>query len=257
MHLPDGVLPVREWLPLSGVAAGVFAAASRRARTSLDTRRIAVLGFLAAVVLVIQMVNFPLVGSTSGHLTGTTLLVFVAGPEAAAIAMASVLTLQAFAFQDGGVLALGANYLNMVVIPALIAVLAMPFARRHATHPTRVAWIAGAAAWAGSVGGALSCALQLGFADVVPIGTAVTWMGGCHALIGAVEGVLTAVVIAALGRRGLVSFAPASDSPAPRTRWISSVLALAVVAALIVPIASRRPDVLESLLGRVESRLRR
>jgi hypothetical protein len=81
---------------------------------------------------------------------------------------------------------------------------------------------------------------------------AVAWMGGCHALIGAVEGVLTAVSVAALARRDLLAPLPATSagSAVGRTRagWFAPVLALAAVAAVLVPLASKRPDVLETLL---------
>jgi cobalt/nickel transport system permease protein len=218
----------------------------------MDARRIPVVGFLAAVVLVLQLLNFPLIGSTSGHLTGTTLLIFVAGVEVAAVAMASVLALQALLFQDGGLLAIGANYVNMVVVPALVALPFLPAIRGAHISARRTAVIAGIAAWCGSVAGALSCAAQVAVAGVAPMRVALTWMGGCHALVGLVEGALTGVAVAALARRGLLGIPSQTSRPdtPPRTRhgWFAPVLALAVIAAVLVPLASSRPDVLETLL---------
>lgn len=258
MHLPDGVLPAGEWVPLAAVGGGVFAAASARARRVLDVRQLPAVGFLAAVVLVLQFVNFPLFGSASGHVTGTTLLVFAAGLEVAAVAMASVLTLQALLFQDGGLLAIGANYVNMVVVPALVAAAFLPLARGAlATSPRQFGLVAGLAAWAGAVAGALSCAVQLALAGVAPMRAAALWMGGCHALVGLVEGVLTGAAVTALARRGLIRHGTdaasasrdgtASGAP-PRRGWFVPVLVLALVASLLVPLASERPDVLETLL---------
>ena len=254
MHLPDGVLPAGEWVPLLAAGGGVFAAASARVRGAMDSRRIPTIGLLGAVILVLQFVNFPLLGSASGHLTGTTLLVFVAGVEVAAVAMASVLALQALLFQDGGLLALGANYVNMVVLPALIAVAFLRLAGPRA-NATRRAVVAGIAAWLGCVAGALSCALQLSLAGVAPARAAMVWMGGCHALIGVAEGVLTATALAALARRGIVAFRADSDHPSERrdefrtpTGWLLPILLVGAVASILVPIASQRPDVLETLL---------
>ena len=248
MHLPDGILPTREWLPLAGAASAVFAAASKRARTTFDTSRLPSVGFLAAVVLVLQMVNFPLFGGTSGHLTGTVFLAFVGGVEAAAIAMASVLAIQAFVLQDGGILALGANYLNMVVVPILCAMAALPIARRFAHDPRRVALVAGVTAWVASVAGSFACAVQLGFAGILPFSTVATWMCSFHAVIGLLEGLLTATAVHALARRGRL-FDPAPAVAETRARWLGSVVALAVAAAVLVPIASNRPDGLESVLS--------
>jgi cobalt/nickel transport system permease protein len=248
MHLPDGILPVREWLPLSIAAGAVFTAASHRARVSLETRRLPALGFMAAAVLVVQMVNFPIIGGASGHFTGTAFLVFVAGAEPAAIAMASVLAIQALAFQDGGLLALGANYLNLVVAPLLCAMVASRYARRAQDDPRKRSAIIAAGTFVGSVAGALSCSLQLGYAGIAPVRTIAWWLCGCHALIGLVEGVLTAAAVNALARRGL-AFGISSESRAP-TRWLGSVLALGLAAALLVPAASARPDTLETLLHR-------
>lgn len=253
MHLPDGVLPAGEWVPLLAAGGTVFAVASTRVRSAVDARRIPTIGLLAAVILVLQLVNFPLIGGASGHITGTTLLVFVAGVEIAAVAMASVLTLQALLFQDGGLLALGANYVNMVVVPALIAVAFVRFAGPRAT-PERRAVVAGISAWFGCIAGALSCALQLSLAGVAPARAAMVWMGGCHALIGLAEGVLTAAAFGALARRGVVPF-PADETRPSRNDtqntprgWLVPVLVVGAVAGLLLPIASQRPDVLETLL---------
>lgn len=261
MHLPDGVLPVREWLPLAVVGSGAFAAASTRARQVLDVRRVPVVGFLGAVALVLQLINFPLLGGASGHLTGTALLVFAAGLEVATVTMASVLVVQALLLQDGGLLALGANYVNMVVIPALVARLFEPIVRGQRGLPWYRGCAAGVAAWCGNVAGALSCAVQLAVADIVPVRTALLWMGGCHALVGAVEGVLTGVSVTVLARRRLLHVSTnriARDISRPGlSNWLTPVLALAALAAVLVPLASERPDVLETLLqhvGRLDHR---
>jgi len=248
MHLPDGVLPVREWLPLAVVAGAVVTVATQRARAVLEHRQVPLVGFLAASVLVVQMANFPLIGGTSGHLTGTVLLVFVAGPEVAAMAMASVLALQALAFHDGGLLAIGANYVNMVVVPSLFAAAALAITCQSARLRRHVSIVAGASAWLGAIVGAASCALQLGLADVVPLRTALSWMCGGHAVVGLVEGLLTAAVISALDRRGIGAFC-STPAPVPsRSRLLGSVFAVAAVAAIVIPFASQRPDVLQSLL---------
>jgi cobalt/nickel transport system permease protein len=61
------------------------------------------------------MINFPVGAGTSGHLVGGALLSILLGPAPAAIVMTAILAIQALVFQDGGLLALGANVLNMAV----------------------------------------------------------------------------------------------------------------------------------------------
>ena len=55
------------------------------------------------------MINFPVAGGTSGHLLGGALAAIILGPWSGMLVMTSVIGLQALLFQDGGLLALGAN----------------------------------------------------------------------------------------------------------------------------------------------------
>ena len=65
------------------------------------------------------MINFPVGNGTSGHLVGAALLSFALGPAAASIVMTAILATQALIFQDGGLLALGANVFNMAIAGVL------------------------------------------------------------------------------------------------------------------------------------------
>ena len=70
----------------------------------------------AAFVFAAQMVNFPVIAGTSGHLIGGTLAAALLGPSAAILVLTTVLTVQCFAFADGGITALGANIFNMAIV---------------------------------------------------------------------------------------------------------------------------------------------
>ena len=67
------------------------------------------------------MLNFPVAGGTSGHFLGATLAAVLLGPWIACLVMAVVIAIQALAFADGGISALGANIVNMGVLGALLA----------------------------------------------------------------------------------------------------------------------------------------
>ena len=64
------------------------------------------------------MVNFPVVGGTSGHLVGGVLVAALLGPSAAIVVLTTALIVQCFLFADGGVLALGANVFHMAILGA-------------------------------------------------------------------------------------------------------------------------------------------
>src|SRR6516165_3034633 len=95
-------------------AAGVAAWSARRVDADGDERKIPLMGVLGAFVFAAQMVNFAIPGTgSSGHLGGGLLLAALLGPEAAFLVLASVLGVQALFFADGGLLALGANAVNL------------------------------------------------------------------------------------------------------------------------------------------------
>ena len=74
------------------------------------------MGVTAAFIFAAQMINFPVVGGTSGHLLGAVLAAVLLGPWAGTLVMASVIAVQSLLFQDGGLLAMGANIVNMGII---------------------------------------------------------------------------------------------------------------------------------------------
>ncbi len=81
---------------------------------------IPLMGVLGAFIFAAQMINFTIPGTgSSGHLGGGMILAILLGPHAAFLVMASVLTVQALFFADGGLLALGCNIWNLGVLSLL------------------------------------------------------------------------------------------------------------------------------------------
>ena len=123
MHIPDGFLSTPVWATLDVVSAPAVAWVARRAQRDTQDHRIPLLGVMGAFVFAAQMVNFPVGPGTSGHLVGGALLTVVLGPAAASLVLTAILVLQALIFQDGGVLALGANVFNMALVGVAAAYL--------------------------------------------------------------------------------------------------------------------------------------
>ncbi|MCK4300540.1 MAG: energy-coupling factor ABC transporter permease, partial [Planctomycetes bacterium] len=129
MHIPDGMLTPQVWVPLVGVSAVAVGVAARKAREQLDERQVPVAGVLGAFVFAAQMINFPVLAGTSGHLVGAALLTVLLGPWLAITVMSCVLIAQCLVFQDGGLTALGANIFNMAVIGCAVTALVHRAAR--------------------------------------------------------------------------------------------------------------------------------
>jgi cobalt/nickel transport system permease protein len=199
LHIPDGFLsnPVAAlcWIPaVLAVAYGL-----RRAGTTIDDRRVPLLGVTAAFVFAAQMLNFPIAGGTSGHFLGAALAAVLLGPWLASLVMFVVLAVQAFLFADGGITALGANTLNMGVIGALLAGGLAWTAWRAVPH-TR-GWLlglTGVTAWLAVMAGALATSVELGLSGTVPFTTVLGAMLGVHALIGVGEALVTVAAVGAV-----------------------------------------------------------
>ena len=115
MHIPDGFLSTPVWAALDVAAAPAAGYIVRRAQREFEEKKLPLLGVMGAFVFAAQMINFPVGGATSGHLVGSALLSYTLGPAAASVVMIAILAIQALVFQDGGILALGANVFNMAI----------------------------------------------------------------------------------------------------------------------------------------------
>jgi len=198
VHIPDGFLDAKTFVPLDVAGAAFVAVAAARVRRLLNERAVPMMAVLAAFIFAAQMLNFPVAGGTSGHFTGGALAAIVLGPWAATLVMTLVLVVQALLFGDGGILALGANIINMGVVAPFVAwgvfrvlktVIKGEGGRFISTF---------AAAWLAAVAASTACALELGFGGLIPYAVAVPAMAGVHALIGIGEGIITAGAVLAL-----------------------------------------------------------
>ncbi|MFN0198045.1 MAG: energy-coupling factor ABC transporter permease [Planctomycetaceae bacterium] len=117
MHIPDGVLSPEICIACGALSAGAVGYSLYRLRDSLADRTVPLTGMMASLVFAGQMINFPLPGMpVSGHLIGGVLSASLLGPWAGCLAMTLVLVVQCILYADGGLLALGANLLNMAVL---------------------------------------------------------------------------------------------------------------------------------------------
>jgi len=246
MHVPDGFLSTWVALLMWVVAIVAVAYALRRVSRELDERRVPLFGVLAAAIFAGQMLNFSVTGGTSGHLLGAAIACILVGPWAAVLAITCVVGTQALLFQDGGLLALGANIVNMALIGVSVSHAVYTSLRRLAGDKRWGTLVASfAAGWASIVVASLACALELAVSGTSPANVAVPAMGGIHMLIGIGEGLITVGAVALLyaARPDLMG---ADKSKAVENKGILvGGLVLAIVLAVLSPLASSHPDGLE------------
>jgi len=245
MHIPDGFLSLGVSLVCWVLAIVGVGVALWRSREAMGERQVPLMGVLAAFIFAAQMLNFTVAGGTSGHLIGGALAAILLGPWAGIVTMTTVVAIQALLFQDGGLLVMGANILNMGIIADLVGYGVYRGVRALARGRRWGLFVGGfAAAWSSMVIAAVATAVQLVFSGTSPLGLVLPAMAGVHVLIGIGEGLITVGALALLAavRRDLLEPARAATGG---LRWAAAGLVLALAVASLAPLASPHPDGLE------------
>ena len=207
------------------------------------------------------MINFTIPGTgSSGHLGGGMILTILLGPHAAFLVMASVLTVQALFFADGGLLALGCNIWNLGIYPCYVAwpLIYKPLAG-DGKSAGRILIASMVSAVVGLQMGAFSVVLQtlLSGKSALPFGTFLLMMQPIHLAIGIVEGLVTAGVIHYVRAvRPEILDGSASSAPLPSGSSLRNVMVGFAVLAIVTGgalswFASTHPDGLEWAIGKV------
>ncbi len=253
MHMADALISPAVGGAMWAVSGGLIAYSAKKVREEADDRKVPLMGVLGAFIFAAQMINFsiPATGS-SGHLGGGMILSILLGPYAGFLTLASVLTIQALFFADGGLLALGCNMLNMGFFTCFIAYPLIH--RRIAGNSTDGKRIMTAALLAGVAG------LQLGaFAVVIetlasgiselPFRTFVLLMQPIHLAIGLVEGTVTAgIATLVMNARPEILATAGQEAPAGvsvKKTLLTFGAAAALAAGALSWFASADPDGLE------------
>jgi cobalt/nickel transport system permease protein len=249
MHMSDALLSPAVGGALWAATAGAVAVSARRVEREPDGRRVPLMGVLGAFVFAAQMVNFSIPGTgSSGHLAGGLLLAALLGPSAAFLVLASVLSVQALFFADGGLLALGANVLNMGAASCFIAypLVFRPLAGARPGGARLV--LASVLGGVVSLGlGALGVVLETTASGIstLPFAPFAALMLPIHLVIGTVEGLATAALLSVLWR-ARPELQPAGTSPRARRALLAGLAAAAVLVATVgARLASALPDGLE------------
>lgn len=199
MHMANELLSVPVATGTLAIAAAALGLICRKVRQIITSDKFALMGILGAFVFAAQMVNFqlPTMPGTSGHMVGAVLLAIILGPHTGALVISSVVIIQCLIFQDGGLLALGCNVINMAIVPSYLGYFlyktftAGPFSSLRAYLGAMLACIV--AIEAGAVLVPIEAALS--GVLVVPFLIFLITMLGVHFLVGVVEGLITLAVL--------------------------------------------------------------
>ena len=263
LHAPDGFFSMPVIIACYAVVAAIVAFSIRRTNRSLNERLVPVMGVMAAFIFAAQMLNFPVAGGTSGHLIGGALAAIILGPWAAILVMVAVVGLQALLFQDGGLIVLGVNLVNMSIISVLAGYAAYWLALRFGSGYAPIMIGGFAAAWLSVVISAVATALMLSLSGTSPLAIALPAMTIAHILIGIGEGLITVFALTFIkqarpellkprAKPDAAVPAPAqavAGNPAPSglpgaRLWVAGYI-IAVAFTLLAPLASSSPDGLE------------
>lgn len=258
MHMADALISPVVGGTMWAVSGGLIAICARKVKQTVRDNLVPLMGVLGAFIFAAQMINFsiPATGS-SGHLGGGLILTVLLGPYAAFLVIASVLTVQAFFFADGGLLALGCNIFNLGFFPAFVA---YPLVYRTVAGNgigTPRNWAAAvAAAVVGLLLGAFGVVAETEASGIseLPFRAFTAMMLPIHLAIGLVEGLATAAVVSfvARARPEALHAAPAScERKGLRAVLLGLAAAAAVLGGVTSWFASSRPDGLEWSISKV------
>jgi cobalt/nickel transport system permease protein len=249
LHIPDGFLsaPVAlvGWL-LAFIFVGL---ALRKTRDQFDEHQIPLMGVMAAFIFAAQAINFPVLGGTSGHLLGGALAAIVLGPWAAVLVMTAVVGLQGLLFQDGGLLTMGWNIINMGLLTAFTGAAVYRIVRVSLRNG-QATLIAGSAvaAWLSVMAAAMATSLALAASGTSPLAIVLSAMLGVHAFIGVGEAVITVGALLLIYRTRPDLLQGGARTAGQRSSvWVAAGLAIALIIAFFSFAASGSPDGLEQV----------
>ena len=236
MHIPDSMLqgsicPVTAVISTIGIAAAAYY--GMKAETPSASRFAAI----TALIFAAQMMNFPIMNGTSGHLLGGVLAASLLGTPFGVLSVAMVVIIQSLIYSDGGVTVLGANLLNMAIIGAGFGGMLRATLASRWQGPRGGILATAIAAWTCVVLASFAVSIELAISGQIAFSKVSAAMLITHAIIGIGEAVITVAAcllvpstLQGTNRRGQV---------------VVPLTAATVIALLLSPFASGFPDGLE------------
>lgn len=244
LHIPDGFLNLVVSLVFWALTIAAVGIAISKTNKALGEKQVPLMGIMAAFIFAAQMLNFPVAGGTSGHFLGGALAAIVLGPWAGILVMTAVIAVQGLLFQDGGLLAMGANIFNMGILTAIIGFGLYRMVSASANKTLKLA-VVGVAAWLSTLAAALLTSLQLWISGTSSLQIVMPAMLGVHILIGIGEALITVAALAFITQTRPDLLEAEKVAEKGGRGWVVAGVIVSLVAVLLSPLASGDPDGLE------------
>lgn len=202
MHIPDGFISPKVYVPAYAAAAGLWVYAARRVKRELSEEALPLIAVMTALAFVLMMIAIPLPGGTSVHASGIGILAVLFGVWVSYLSISMVLAIQALLFGVGGVTALPVNAIALGLAGGWAAALGFRLIKNLSLKTALFA-----AGWLSVIVPAVILAVVLGLQPSIahtadgtplffPFGINITLPAVTipHALVGIGEGVLTVLV---------------------------------------------------------------
>lgn len=168
MHIPDGYLGPITWIVMWILIVPLWIIGSQKLKKDLNVKQVPLLAIGAAFSFIIMMFNIPIMGGSTGHAVGGTLIAIILGPWAALIAGSVALIIQALFFGDGGITSIGANCFNIAFILPFVGYLIYKLISKNAPANSSKYWIGAAiGSYFGIILAALFTAIELGLQPII------------------------------------------------------------------------------------------
>jgi len=198
MHIPDGFLSTEITAITNIVSLGTVGFCLHKIFRKVEKNTVFLLAATGALIFAMQMLNFPVARGTSGHFLGNILAAILLGPHLAILLMSIVLVIQVLLFQDGGLMALGANIFTIGIVGTMSGYAIYRLITGMVDEAYGILVGTFAASGIGVIAAAAACSLLLYLSGVLPLPTLLLPMITIHVKIGVAEGLISLLILAFL-----------------------------------------------------------
>lgn len=243
MHAPDGFYSDSLCLVVDMACAGVLAYSLKKAWKRINTSEVLLASAVGAFCFALEMANFEVTRGSSCHFMGGVFASIVLGPYLATLVMTLAHLIQAFVFQDGGIMAIGPNLLTIVLVSTFGGYYLYAQLKNLVIEPYGCYISAFLSAWLTLLITSLTVCGMLSICGIEKFSATISPMLGPHVEVGIAEGVLTILLM--VGIQALTS-SPIEDreiSPGSARKVAWALLGMAFVVSLAIsPFASRSAE---------------
>jgi cobalt/nickel transport system permease protein len=215
MHIPDGFIAPTIYIPAYVIDVGLLTYGFKKIKDKLNEETLPLISVLSALSFILMSITFPLIGGTSVHITGVTLLSIVFGYWISFFSTSLILFIQAILFGEGGITSFPINSLAISFVGSLVSFITFKLLNKILKEEIS-AFLAG---WLSINLSAILIALVLGIQPVIahdnngnplhfPFGLSITLPALIipHIFAGLIEGLYTVFAYKKIKKKGILFY---------------------------------------------------